>query len=312
VGIGTASPSFPSGTGLAIYNASVPRLKLANSTTGDASTDGTQLLVSGSDFYIQQREAASVFISTNGTNAVTVDASQNVGIGTSSPSANLHVSSSGNTEVLSATTGANYTTFRLKNSTNDYSMQIRTDVSNAWVLRDETAGANRLVVDTSGNVTLAGTLTTAAQSIAKASLPTGSVLQVVTGTTSTAVSNSTTIYTDVGLSASITPTSASSKILVITTIQGVAKSSADAANRMDLKLLRGATQLDDSGANVYTAGTNLNLRISFSHSYYDAPATTSSTTYKWTFRNSNGTASVQVQQDSNSGISQIILMEIAA
>jgi hypothetical protein len=31
-------------------------------------------------------------------------------------------------------------------------MQIRTDVSNAWVLRDETAGANRVVVDTSGNL----------------------------------------------------------------------------------------------------------------------------------------------------------------
>jgi hypothetical protein len=91
VGIGTSSPSFASGGGLAIYNSSAPRLKFTNSTTGDASTDGTQLLVSGSDFYIQQREAASVFISTNGTNAVTVDASQNVGIGTSSPSSILNV-----------------------------------------------------------------------------------------------------------------------------------------------------------------------------------------------------------------------------
>lgn len=179
------------------------------------------------------------------------------------------------------------------------------------VLQLQSNGVTAL--STSGaNVTVAGTLTAAAQSIAKASLPAGTVLQVVTGTTSTAVSNSTTTYTDVGLSASITPTSASSKILVITTIQGVAKSSADSANRMDLKLLRGATQLDDSGANVYTAGTQINLRISFSHSYYDSPATTSSTTYKWTFRNSNGTSTVTVQQDSNSGISQIILMEIAA
>ena len=97
VGIGTASPSFASGGGLAIYNSSVPRLKFTNSTTGDASTDGTQLLVSGSDFYIQQREAASVFISTNGTNAVTVDASQNVGIGTTSPAARLQVLGAGAT-----------------------------------------------------------------------------------------------------------------------------------------------------------------------------------------------------------------------
>ena len=146
----------------------------------------------------------------------------------------------------------------------------------------------------------------------RAQLPAGSVLQVVTGTTSTAVSSSTTTYVDVGLSASITPISSSSRILVITSIMGVTKTSANAANRMDLKLLRGATQLDESGANVYTAGTQINLRISFGHSYYDSPATTASTTYKWQFRNSEGVASVTVQQDSNSGLSQITLMEIAA
>ncbi len=92
VGIGTTTPSFPSGTGLAIFNTSVPRIKLSNSTTGDTSTDGTNLLVSGSDFYIQQREAASVFISTNGTNAVTVDSGggfkvlNTIGVGNATPS----------------------------------------------------------------------------------------------------------------------------------------------------------------------------------------------------------------------------------
>jgi hypothetical protein len=77
---------------LAIFNTSAPRLKFTNSTTGDTSTDGTQLLVSGSDFYIQQREAASIFISTNGTNAVTVDSGggfkvlNTIGVGNATPS----------------------------------------------------------------------------------------------------------------------------------------------------------------------------------------------------------------------------------
>jgi hypothetical protein len=146
----------------------------------------------------------------------------------------------------------------------------------------------------------------------RAQLPAGSVLQVVTGTTSTAVSSSTTTFVDVGLSATITPTSASSKILIITNIMGANKSSAFSSNRMDLNLFRGATQIDASGANVYTAGTAIAMRISFSHSYYDSPATTSSTTYKWQFRNAENQASVGVQQDGNSGLSQIILMEIAA
>lgn len=75
-----------------------------------------------------------------------IDSSGNVGIGTSSPAGRLHVSASSDVEIRSATTGANYATFRLKNSTNDYSMQIRTDQSNAWTLRDETAGANRLLI----------------------------------------------------------------------------------------------------------------------------------------------------------------------
>jgi hypothetical protein len=84
LGVGTVTPSFPNGTGVAIYNSTVPRLKFTNSTTGDTSTDGTQLLVSGSDFYIQQREAASVIIATNNINAVTVDSSSRLSINTTS------------------------------------------------------------------------------------------------------------------------------------------------------------------------------------------------------------------------------------
>ena len=91
------------------------------------------------------------------TTAVTIDTSQNVGIGTASPSQKLEVSSgAADVTVLAKATGANYASFRVTNSSRDYSMQIRTDVSNAWVLRDETAGANRLNVDTSGRVSIGG------------------------------------------------------------------------------------------------------------------------------------------------------------
>jgi hypothetical protein len=132
-----------------------------NGTTGIAGVDGSAgtPAIQGADTNtgIFFPAADTIAFSEGGAEAMRIDSSGNVGIGTTSPAANLHVSSSGNTEVRSATTGANYTTFRLKNSTNDYSMQIRTDVSNAWVLRDETAGANRLVVDTSGNLLVGGT-----------------------------------------------------------------------------------------------------------------------------------------------------------
>lgn len=56
----------------------------------------------------------------------------------------------------------------------------------------------------------------------KAQLPTGSVLQVVSAEYSTQVSiSNTTTWTDSGLSASITPTSSSSKILVIISPAGM-------------------------------------------------------------------------------------------
>jgi predicted RecA/RadA family phage recombinase len=170
---------------------------------------------------------------------------------------------------------------------------------------------NTGTIITSGSTTGIDASALSTGTLAAARLPAGSVLQVVTGTTSAAVTSSSQTFIDVGLSASITPTSISSKILIITDIMGVSKTDTDAGNRVDLKLFRGATELDNSGANLFTSGTSLNLRVTFSHSFFDAPATTSSTTYKWQFRNAAISAAVSVQKDGNSGQSQIILMEIA-
>ena len=85
----------------------------------------------------------------------------NLGIGTASPATTAHIqTSSGNPELRIESTGANYATVSVKNSSRHYSTQIRTDQSNAYVVRDETAGANRFAIDTSGNVGI-GTSTAA-------------------------------------------------------------------------------------------------------------------------------------------------------
>lgn len=93
-GLGTTDPSFPSGGGLSIYNSTIPRINFKNSTTGTASTDGGEMFMSGSTMYIQNRENAAIVLTTNATTAMTINNSQNVGIGTSSPDEKLHVSGS--------------------------------------------------------------------------------------------------------------------------------------------------------------------------------------------------------------------------
>ena len=138
----------------------------------------------------------------------------------------------------------------------------------------------------------------------------GQVLQVVQASTSTAVSNSTTTYADTGLSATITPKFATSKILVLVS-QSCYKSPATAQNGVNIKLFRDATDL---GLIVYVQGYSNTLLENYSQAssqYLDSPATTSATVYKTRFANNANAASVAVQADAI-GVSRITLMEIAA
>ena len=161
--------------------------------------------------------------------------------------------------------------------------------------------------------TVSGTILTtgsSGQSIPKAALPTGSVLQVVSASYGTQVANTTSTYADTGLTASITPTSATSKILVIVHQTGLFKTGGN--TRIALRLLRGSTSLIvfDWGA----ATTDNTITISPAGSgtvYLDSPATTSSTTYKTQLASTSNVAEVRVNLDNNSS-STITLMEIAA
>jgi hypothetical protein len=144
--------------------------------------------------------------------------------------------------------------------------------------------------------------------LGKARLPTGSVLQVVNATHSAGASASTTTYVDTGLTASITPSSASSKILVIVEQAGLVKSNDTFLN---LKLQRnGADLIAFSNGTAYTGTTTTNYVGNSGASYLDSPATTSSTTYKTVVNSGNNVASVTCQV--NSSVSTITLMEIAA
>lgn len=137
------------------------------------------------------------------------------------------------------------------------------------------------------------------------------VLQVVSVAYGVAAQNNTNVYANTGLSATITPSSTSNKILIITNQSGCGKLVGNAASHMYLRLLRGSTEISllDSGGG-YTNSSIDNLFGSIASAYLDSPSTTSATTYKTEFRNNVNANGVVVQV--NSSVSTMTLMEISA
>jgi hypothetical protein len=151
------------------------------------------------------------------------------------------------------------------------------------------------------------------------------ITKVVSTTKTDPFTHSTTTFTDItGLNASITPSSASNKVLVTATVFV----SANEFVGFFLRLLRGSTDIsvgDAAGSRARVAtgfypgtGAGSNAYASLSVSFLDSPATTSSTTYKLQIAGS-GASLIGVNRsvtDSDSsgfprGTSTITLMEVA-
>jgi hypothetical protein len=136
----------------------------------------------------------------------------------------------------------------------------------------------------------------------------GKVLQVVNGVTSTAVDSSSTSYVDTNLTATITPTLSTSKILVLIA-QKVQRTSGNANQGVNIKLLRGATNILEHTLLGYTESAIYQIQ-QYSAAYYDSPATTSATTYKTQFAANVAASGVAVQGGNQN--SSITLLEIGA
>lgn len=158
-----------------------------------------------------------------------------------------------------------------------------------------------------------------------ANAPSGSVIQVVYGETSSLTSwSSLTDWTDTGITATITPSNTSSRILIM--VDGKFGGT-DSGINFTLRLLR-------NGSLLY-AGTDTNMKQGFAHfeqgwsafQYFimpanattvDSPSSTSALTYKVQLR-PNGTGSIiYMNRTHNNSASQattrssITLLEIAA
>tara|TARA_B000000557_G_scaffold167211_1_gene135885 strand:+ start:1577 stop:2056 length:480 start_codon:yes stop_codon:yes gene_type:complete len=145
--------------------------------------------------------------------------------------------------------------------------------------------------------------------VTSAGLPTGSVLQVVSGTTTTQTSVTGSTFVDTGLTASITPSSSSSKILIIASQQMASNNGGSAGSwQIIFKLMRGSTDIYESHRSPWLYN-QIGIGTVNSISYLDSPTTTSSVTYKTQAR--NGSASGNMTAQMGSSLSSMILMEIA-
>ena len=157
----------------------------------------------------------------------------------------------------------------------------------------------------------------------------GGIIQVVQATQTSEVSTTGTSFVDTGLSGSITPTSTSSKILVIVTQRFFIARSTDQA-RAGFQLLRGSTVIltgpntasgSEPGGEGFSSANGpgaIQFAGAYSCSFLDSPSTTSATTYKTQFANNQSSASPTIFINSLSnnsgedGVSTITLFEVTA
>jgi len=151
----------------------------------------------------------------------------------------------------------------------------------------------------------------ASAAIAGTKFGAGTVLQVVQATHATEVTTSSTSYVTTNLTASITPNSASNKILIIVAFPGDNSTGNGGNEGGDFTIFRGAsTDLLTRGGDTYYNSGGVNIGMSVSMNYLDSPATTSSTSYTVYMKARDATASMKSCHNGSTGT--IILMEIAA
>jgi len=210
------------------------------------------------------------------------------------------------------------TNFTVSSSTIDFGVAIpSTSVCNFFLHY----GTGVMTVPSDGSVTTAklgdSAVTTAKindDAVTSAKLSAGKVLQVVHGLTITTVSSSSLTEVSSGITAQITPSSTSNKILVFGSINGGKSGAVQTGGRIRLRSHDTSTSAT-SGSTLQTvsnyagydnASSDTQFALSFNH--LDSPSTTNAINYTITFRRSIGTGAIELQN--NAGSSSITLMEI--
>jgi hypothetical protein len=140
----------------------------------------------------------------------------------------------------------------------------------------------------------------------------GKVLQVVKTVADASTSTSSLSFQSTSTSASITPSSASSKILIISSGALFWASTADSGGVATI--YRGSTNLAPSEYLIrnYPINTGGTVQREGTIIFLDSPSTTSSTTYNVRIKMVWGSGNIQWGSEGNEGQGNFILMEIGA
>jgi len=139
----------------------------------------------------------------------------------------------------------------------------------------------------------------------------GKVLQLVTGETTTNTQITSTSYTDTSLTANITPSATSSKILILVS-QNVQMERGTYEINTFLQLLKDSTSISIKTVGVSTGAANSQgCRHTFAISHLDEPSTTSEITYKTQGKVNSVADSGTCRFQEGGTRSEIILIEIA-
>jgi hypothetical protein len=136
------------------------------------------------------------------------------------------------------------------------------------------------------------------------------ITQVVQGSTTTQANMGGTTYADTNLTASITPTSSSSKILVLINQYFTFRTATTAERQAFYRIMRDSTELVTNIYNKYqTNNSNEDREGKVAvFSYLDSPNTTSSVTYKTQHKLNLSAADLYAQHDGTTSF--ITLLEI--
>jgi len=150
-----------------------------------------------------------------------------------------------------------------------------------------------------------------ANSVARTYMPVGSVLQVVSATTTSEFASSSSSWVTTGFSASITPTTATSKILV--TYGANCRIPSTAGALIQSTVYRGGTNIAPTTGRGFTqlqAASANQIDSAQYATYLDSPASTSPLTYTVYIQNTGTAGSVKWCVDGSYG--SMTLMEISA